>query len=31
MVTWPLCAEQNHNERLMIEVLKIRVAVGAQE
>lgn len=31
MVTWPLCAEQNHNERLIIEVLKIRVAVGAQE
>ncbi|KAJ6896382.1 hypothetical protein NC651_022555 [Populus alba x Populus x berolinensis] len=31
MVTWPLGVKYNHNERLIVEVLKIRVAVGAQE
>ena len=31
MVTWPLCAEQFYNEKLITDVLKIGVAVGAQE
>ncbi|KAL9317071.1 hypothetical protein ACSQ67_013588 [Phaseolus vulgaris] len=31
MVTWPLYAEQFFNERLLVDVLKIAVAVGAKE
>ena len=31
MVTWPLFAEQFFNERLLVDVLKIAVAVGAKE
>ncbi|KAK6289422.1 hypothetical protein POUND7_000963 [Theobroma cacao] len=31
MVTWPLCAEQFCNEKLVTEVLKIGVDVGAKE
>ncbi|KAJ6424349.1 hypothetical protein OIU84_025191 [Salix udensis] len=31
MVTWPLSAEQFYNEKLITDVLKIGVAVGAQE
>ncbi|XWS57312.1 hypothetical protein CRYUN_Cryun09bG0162900 [Craigia yunnanensis] len=30
MVTWPLCAEQFYNEKLVIDVLKIGVGVGAK-
>ncbi|KAK2665015.1 hypothetical protein Ddye_003589 [Dipteronia dyeriana] len=31
MVTWPLSAEQFYNEKLVTDVLKIGVGVGAQE
>ncbi|KAL9325163.1 hypothetical protein ACSQ67_005808 [Phaseolus vulgaris] len=31
MITWPVGAEQFYNERLVIEVLKIGVAVGARK
>ncbi|KAM3695065.1 hypothetical protein ACJW31_07G102700 [Castanea mollissima] len=31
MVTWPLCAEQFYNEKLVTQVLKIGVAVGVRQ
>jgi soyasapogenol B glucuronide galactosyltransferase len=31
MVTWPLFAEQFYNEKLLVDVLKIGVSVGAKE
>jgi soyasapogenol B glucuronide galactosyltransferase len=31
MVTWPLFAEQFYNEKLLVDVLKIGVPVGAKE
>ncbi|XP_039142851.1 UDP-glycosyltransferase 73B4-like [Dioscorea cayenensis subsp. rotundata] len=31
MITWPLFAEQFYNERLVVDVLKIGVAVGMKE
>jgi len=31
MITWPMFAEQFYNERLVVDVLKIGVAVGAKE
>ncbi|KAK1302519.1 UDP-glycosyltransferase 73B1 [Acorus calamus] len=30
MVTWPLCADQFYNERLVVEVLGLGIAVGAE-
>ncbi|KAJ9159510.1 hypothetical protein P3X46_025016 [Hevea brasiliensis] len=31
MVTWPLCADQFDNEKLIVDILKIGCRVGAQE
>ncbi|KAK1269438.1 UDP-glucose flavonoid 3-O-glucosyltransferase 7 [Acorus gramineus] len=30
MVTWPMCADQFYNERLVVEVLGVGIAVGAE-
>ncbi|KAK1302091.1 UDP-glucose flavonoid 3-O-glucosyltransferase 7 [Acorus calamus] len=30
MVTWPLCADQFYNERLVVEVLGVGIAIGAE-
>ncbi|CAL0302597.1 unnamed protein product [Lupinus luteus] len=31
MITWPIFAEQFYNEKLLVDVLKVAVAVGAKE